>query len=579
MENKSRSFPASIGSKNDVTEGPLGQKAHRETIEHTERLERKLYEVRPGVWSQVGNGLSNQNFVEGPEGLIVIDTGESREEMVSSLKAVKKHTDAPVAAVIYTHFHYVHGTSALWDEESKHTPIWGHSEIENNLRRIGIDVSAAATRGLVHQFGLMLPIKGEDGIVNSALGKYFRLEEHSPWTPGFIPPSHTFNEPTKTVIAGLEVEMTPAPSDANDSITIWFPEKKVCVNNLLWPTLFNVFAIRGEEYRDPRILIEGIEHMIALEAEHMVGVHGPPLSGTKQIREDLTQYRDSIQYMWDQTVRGINKGLTIGEITEMVQLPEKYNNRYFTKQFYGLVEHHVRQIHNGLRGWFDGDEASLFPLPPSERAKKLINGFGGEEIVRDAINQAIKEEDLRWGLEMSTWLIRSQVNDDGRCDSGTLEDREKLADILRKIGQRTTSTNVRNWCLTRALELEGKLEISRFRKHRFSERQVLSQPTEAFVHALRLILDPEKSNDLDIRIGWRFDDDSTAGLHIRNGVAVPTDGEDSAATLDIKISEWARILGCKTTLKEALVNKRTTIEGDHKNFIKAIACFDNPSLC
>ena len=373
--------------------------------------------------------------------------------------------------------------------------------------------------------------------------------------------------------------MTPAPSDANDSITIWFPEKKVCVNNLLWPTLFNVFAIRGEEYRDPRILIEGIEHMIALEAEHMVGVHGPPLSGRKQIREDLTQYRDSIQYMWDQTVRGINKGLTIGEITEMVQLPEKYNNRYFTKQFYGLVEHHVRQIHNGLRGWFDGDEASLFPLPPSERAKKLINGFGGEKIVRDAINQAIKEEDLRWGLEMSTWLIRSQVNDDGRCDSGTLEDREKLADVLRKIGQRTTSTNVRNWCLTRALELEGKLDISRFRKHRFSERQVLNQPTEAFVHALRLILDPEKSNDLDIRIGWRFDDDSTAGLHIRNGVAVPTDGEDSAATLVIKISEWARILGGETTLKEALENKRTTIEGDHKNFIKAIACFENPSLC
>ena len=75
MENKPKSFPASIGTEEDISEGPLGQKAHRETIAHTERLERKLYEVRPGVWSQVGNGLSNQNFIEGPEGLIVIDTG------------------------------------------------------------------------------------------------------------------------------------------------------------------------------------------------------------------------------------------------------------------------------------------------------------------------------------------------------------------------------------------------------------------------------------------------------------------------------------------------------------------------
>ena len=578
MKKQPNPFPASIGSQEDTSEGPLDQKAHHKTIEHTERLKRKLYEVRQGVWSQVGNGLSNQNFVEGPEGLIVIDTGESQEEMIASLKAVREYTDAPVAAVIYTHFHYVHGTSALWEKESEQPPIWGHSEIENNLRRIGIDVSAAATRGLIHQFGLLLPKEGQDGIVNSALGQYFRLEEHSPWTPGFIAPTHTFNEPTRATIGGLEVEMTPAPSDANDSITIWFPEIKVCINNLLWPTLFNVFAIRGEEYRDPRILIEGIEQMIGLEAEHLVGVHGPPLSGSQQILDDLTQYRDSIQFMWDQTVRGINKGLTLSEITELVQLPKKYENRYFTQQFYGLVEHHVRQIHNGLRGWFDGDESALFPLPASKRAEKLIAGFGGVEKVREEITKALEEDDLRWALELATWLIRIEINENGRSDGGETEDRNRLASILRKIGQRTTSTNVRNWCLTRALELEGKLDLSRFRKHRFSERQVLSQPTESFVHALRLLLDPELSNQLDIRIGWRFDDDSTAGLHIRNGIAVPTDGKKSEATLVIKISDWARMLGGKTTLKELLQSKDAEIEGAEAAFIKAVSCFDNPSL-
>ena len=578
MKKQPNPFPASIGSQEDTSEGPLDQKAHHKTIEHTERLKRKLYEVRQGVWSQVGNGLSNQNFVEGPEGLIVIDTGESQEEMIASLKAVREYTDAPVAAVIYTHFHYVHGTSALWEKESEQPPIWGHSEIENNLRRIGIDVSAAATRGLIHQFGLLLPKEGQDGIVNSALGQYFRLEEHSPWTPGFIAPTHTFNEPTRATIGGLEVEMTPAPSDANDSITIWFPEIKVCINNLLWPTLFNVFAIRGEEYRDPRILIEGIEQMIGLEAEHLVGVHGPPLSGSQQILDDLTQYLDSIQFIWYQTVRGINKGLTLSEITELVQLPKKYENRYFTQQFYGLVEHHVRQIHSGLRGWFDGDESTLFPLPASKRAEKLIAGFGGIEKVREEITKALEEDDLRWALELATWLIRIEINENGRSDGGETEDRNRLASILRKIGQRTTSTNVRNWCLTRALELEGKLDLSRFRKHRFSERQVLNQPTESFVHALRLLLDPELSNQLDIRIGWRFDDDSTAGLHIRNGIAVPTDGKKSEATLVIKISDWARILGGKTTLKELLQSKDAEIEGAEAAFIKAVSCFDNPSL-
>jgi len=73
-----RSFdadPAQVGT------GPLGQKAHRRHIAHSERLERRLYTPRPGVWCLVGNGLSNQTFIEGPGGLIAIDTGESVEEM------------------------------------------------------------------------------------------------------------------------------------------------------------------------------------------------------------------------------------------------------------------------------------------------------------------------------------------------------------------------------------------------------------------------------------------------------------------------------------------------------------------
>ena len=93
--------------------GPSGQRAHPETIEHSKRLVKKLYRVGDNAWSLVGNGLSNQSFIEGPEGLIVIDTGECDEEMAAALAAVREETNAPLAACIYTHFHYVGGTQAL----------------------------------------------------------------------------------------------------------------------------------------------------------------------------------------------------------------------------------------------------------------------------------------------------------------------------------------------------------------------------------------------------------------------------------------------------------------------------------
>ena len=50
-------------------------------VEHTARFTRRFHEVTDGVWCLVGNGLSNQTFIEGPAGLICIDTGESIEEM------------------------------------------------------------------------------------------------------------------------------------------------------------------------------------------------------------------------------------------------------------------------------------------------------------------------------------------------------------------------------------------------------------------------------------------------------------------------------------------------------------------
>jgi alkyl sulfatase BDS1-like metallo-beta-lactamase superfamily hydrolase len=91
-------------------------------------------------------------------------------------------------------------------------------------------------------------------------------------------------------------------------------------------------------------------------------------------------------------------------------------------------------------------------------------------------------------------------------------------------------------------------------------------------------LESELSDGLDIRLGWRFDDDSTAGLHIRNSVAVPTDGRDAEATLVIKVSDWARMLGGKTTLNELLEQQEAEIEGEEVAFVEAIRCFDNPSL-
>ncbi len=152
--------------------GAAGQLAHPDTIAHSERLVRKLHKVGDKCWSLVGNGLSNQSFIEAPEGLIVIDTGECIEEMADALAEVRKETDAPIAACICTHFHYVNGTKALHAEKDAF-PIWGHAGIEANLKRFGGEVGPRGARGLVHQFAVVMPTEGPDGTVNVGLGNFF----------------------------------------------------------------------------------------------------------------------------------------------------------------------------------------------------------------------------------------------------------------------------------------------------------------------------------------------------------------------------------------------------------------------
>ena len=98
----SPSHPASFHKDDSLTVAAAnGGLARNEMIEHTARFTPRLCAVTDNVRCVVGNGLSNQTFVEGPDGLIVIDTGESKEEMAAALADVRKLTNAPIAAVIY----------------------------------------------------------------------------------------------------------------------------------------------------------------------------------------------------------------------------------------------------------------------------------------------------------------------------------------------------------------------------------------------------------------------------------------------------------------------------------------------
>ncbi|MEQ8690857.1 MAG: alkyl sulfatase dimerization domain-containing protein [Pseudomonadales bacterium] len=553
--------------------GPQGQLVHPAALDQLTRLTPRLYHVGEHAWCLVGNGLSNQSFVRAPEGIIAIDTGDCVEEMQAALSELRKVTDLPVVACIYTHFHYVNGTQALLTEhphqERSTFAIYGHADIDRNRARFGGEIAPRSNKGIVHQFGTQLPSEGEDALLHCGLGLHLRNPDHAPFTPGYVAANHLIDTQQTTQVAGLEVQLSPAPADTDDSLTIWFPQLNLCINNLFWPALFNIYAIRGEQYRDPQTLLQGMDHIIQLQPAQLIGTHGPPLQDLND-HAPLIAYRDSIQFLWDQTVRRLNLGDTMDEAAHNVQLPAHLGQTYLTGQFYGVAEHHVKQIHAGLFGWFDGDESQLFPLPTSERNDRLIAGFGGREVVHQQASDALAQGDLRWALELATWLVRSTAV--------SAQDRTLLAAVLRQLAQHTISANVRNWSLTRALDLEGSLDLKRHHQHRFSARQVLGESPTRFIPVLRVLLVPDRAVDVNTEVAWHFASGERCGLLVRNQVAIATSGEDADLTLGLSHETWADVLSGQRNLWQCVDEGLVSVSGDSDQLARFCSAFDIPGL-
>jgi alkyl sulfatase BDS1-like metallo-beta-lactamase superfamily hydrolase len=546
---------------------PNGARVHADHLAQSEVLRRNFYEVRPGAWCLVGNGLSNQTFIDAPDGIIAFDTGESVQEMALALKELRTRTSRPIAAVVYTHFHYVEGTRAVIEEgnHAKPLPIYGHRRIAENKARTSAEIAPAYGRGLVEQFAIVMPTDGTDGLVNVGLGFSYRNPAHAPATPGFLPVTHPLPNHGEVTIAGERVQVRFSPSDSDDSVNFFFPILQTCVHNTVWPVLFNVFAIRGEEYRDPRVLIPGIDNIIAWEPDHLIATHGPPLSGRERIRETSERYRDSIQFLWDQTVRAINKGWTMDEVAAKVSLPALYDQDHFTSERYGVGEHHVRQIYAGLRGWFDGEESKLFTEWPQERFAKLIAGFGGRDEVAKQASAAFDAHEVRWGVELATWLARST--------DATTADKKLLARGLRLIAERTPAANIRNWAITRARHLDEQTPMDRFMRHPFGARAIAHASVVDLIHTLRVLLDPARAEGLRAHVRFVIDGES-AGLLLRNCVAVPTDG--TGASVEVAMTR-ATLVGILST-KQPWSTADVAVAGDSSVVDAFRKCFDHAGL-
>jgi len=544
--------------------------------EHSKKMEQRVYKVADNVYSAVGYALGNSIMIEGRDGIVIVDVTESVEAAKAILAEFRKITNKPVKAIVYTHNHTDHtlGVKAFTTEEdvrAGRVDIYAHDSLMDAVIRNASVIAPILGLRSAYSFGIALE-RGPEGAVNEGIGPKLSLGQRS-----FISPTKTFKDSLDIQVAGLKLHLQHAPSETDDEIVIWLPENRVLLTaEVIQGECFpNLHTLRGTKYRDPVNWFKSIDLLRRFRAEHMVPSHGRPMTGKDSIEELLTSYRDAIQYVHDQTIRNMNRGLTPDELVEVVsKLPAHLASHPWLGEFYGTVKHSVREIYVGYLGWFEGDPTFLDPLPRGERASRYVAQMGGRDRVLESALGAYDKGDYQWAAELLTYLIR--VNKD---DS---QARSLKAKSLRALAYKTENTNWRDWYISSARELERSLNsmVTLSATSSLSAPDILKQlPVSKLLESMTVRLDPVQTADVHLTVGFKFQDTGRDyALEVRRGVAQLHESlpQQIDVTLHLSVSDLHRILLRQTTFVDALKAAEIKAEGKTAELPRFFGFFDPP---
>ena len=532
----------------------------------------RIEKISEHIWAAIGYDLANEILIHTPEGNVIIDPLMSPKRGEAAKRdLIASAPGGPVKAVIYTHSHIDHiGGTSLWMEDSP--PIWAtDSFIEHFYKQYQVFLPIENIRGR-RQFGEHailedLPCNGigrRTDIQASLEGAGIRL------------PTHTFSGNKTLNIGGVSITLIEAPGETDDQLIVWIPQDKtlIAADNFYW-SFPNLYTIRGTSPRPVDQWIKSIDTMRRLRPEHLLPCHTVPIHGEQEIETALTNYRDAIQWVRDEVVRGANKGYDLDTIAENIKLPPHLAGLHYTKEFYGQVDWSAKGIYTSNLGWFDGRADKLYPMNAKEAAQREIKLMGGPEKVMQLADVALQQDDIRWSIHLLAKLVDSGMAT-GNMKRG-LDDR--LAISYEKLASTLYNLNGRGYLLESAYELRHGMEKPTPVK--LDGSLVAKVPLETIFSIMTSRLIPEKAMDVHETVHFVFPDENKRFIvTIRKGIAEVVEGEpltgtpDPVAVLTTDAFTFRKMAMKMISPVTALTSRKIKVQGSWLGFLFWFARFN-----
>ncbi len=536
-----------------------------------------LFKVTDGVYQIRSFDLSVMSIIETDSGYLVVDPLITPRTAEAGMGLVYQHLGRkPIVAVIYTHSHIDHwggvkGIISPADVQSGQVKVIAPDHFMEYAISENVIAGNVMSRRASYMYGNLLP-KDPKGQVGAGLGQTTSAD-----VPTLIEPTDTITHTgQRMVIDGLEIEFQLTPgTEAPAEMNFLFPQRRVlCMAENVSHNMHNLYTLRGAQVRNPKVWAHYIDEAIEMfdgRYDTIFSSHHWPTWGAEAGVEYLKKQRDMYKYLHDETMRLANQGYTLLEIPEIVesQLPADLFNAWYNRGYYGTVSHNVKAVYQHYLGFFDGNPATLHPLPPQAAGQKYVEFMGGAENLLAKARESFDKGEYRWVAQVVNHLVFADPDNKAALDL--------QADTLEQLGYQAESGPWRNFYLSAAKELrDGVLDLGAPKTA--SPDVIKAMSLEMFFDLLAVRLIGPNAVGKKLVFNANFTDtDEQYLLVVENCVLNYAKGKQTAqadATLTMTRAALNEIVLGEATLAEKTAVGEARIEGDPAKLVEFLSLLD-----
>lgn len=340
------------------------------------------------------HGFANVGLVYGRGRMLVVDVC-ARMMAASALDAIRRETDEPLEAIVYTHGHVDHTSGAevfLEDAASRgheRPKIWAHALVLDRFERY----------------------RRTWGWNNEVNRRQFGMPEGSEVFPKtIVPPDATYEDTTSFLLGEERVELYHARAETDDATWVWLPERRAAlVGDLIVHSMPNT----GNPNKPQRYTLgwaEALERIRDMSPAYVLPGHGNPIAGDHAIQV-LDDTARALRFVHDAVIDRLNAGQWPGEIVDAnITLPDDLANAPHLQPIYGCTAFVVRDVLRFYAGWWNGDPAELLPATRQTVAEDLLSLIDPAALTAK-IEGLQSAGELRRALHLVMTLCRARPDD------------------------------------------------------------------------------------------------------------------------------------------------------------------------